>query len=116
MLQLPLVEAASLACGTGPPRVGKRSFTPRWLRRVATKTRCLESRLRQLNREKVVKGFTNDKEGQIKERTLQLLAEEARAARLSHSEAIFNRNQRRAGKEKLNNAKLSTKQFWKLVR
>ena len=37
----------------------------RWLRRAATKTQCLKSRLRQLNWEKVVKGFTNEKVGQI---------------------------------------------------
>ena len=47
---------------------------------------------------------------------MQHLTEEAGAARLAYSEASFNLRQRKARKNKLSKAKLTSRQLWKLVR
>ena len=76
----------------------------------------IESRLRQLNRDKIIYGFGRDLADLEKEAKLHLLITQAKSAHVAYSEAGFNQKQRNARKAKLSKAKLSLKQFWKLVR
>ena len=105
-----------MSCQGGQVKKGKRSFAPKWLRRLHTKSRCIESRLRQLNQEKLLTGFNPDASGRAKVQRLQQLTDQAKRARVAYSEAARNLYQRKARNAKLANTKLSPKQFWKLVR
>ena len=116
LLQSSLVEAAKRVSATGSARGNCRSFSPRWIRRLQSKSRCIEARLRQLTQEKLLYGFGLDPEGVSKHRLLQELTEAATAVRISYSEASSNLRQSRIRKQHQLNSTLTPKQFWKLVR
>ena len=77
LLQSSLVEATKRVSSTGSARGGCRSFSPKWIRRLQSKSRCIEARLRQLTQEKILYGFGLDPEGVSKHRLLQELTEAA---------------------------------------
>ena len=96
-LQKALIEATAMSCQGGQVKKGKRSFAPKWLRRLHTKSRCIESRLRQLNQEKLLTGFNPDASGRAKVQRLQHLTDQAKRARVAYSEAALNLYQGRPG-------------------
>ena len=106
-LQNALVEATERSCSGGNIRNSKDLLPPKWLRRLHTKSQCIESRLRQMTCEKLLHGFGSSESGRNKAARLQWLIKPAKSLRVGYSEASFNLNQKNVRKSKLSKAILS---------